>query len=106
MQRIIGVILALTLLTPGTAWADAFYTMQVNGLACPFCAYGVEKKLSQVEGVKATYIDINNGRVEVRVTDTTHFTDEQMKKLLNAAGFTLQGMERQASVPKGWPPKK
>ena len=30
------------------------YKLQVDGLACPFCAYGVEKKLNAVNGVKAS----------------------------------------------------
>ena len=41
------------LLLPMGVYADSLvYSLQVNGLACPFCAYGVEKKLSSIEGVE------------------------------------------------------
>ena len=30
--------------------ASPAYRLLVDGLACPFCAYGIEKKLSAIEG--------------------------------------------------------
>ncbi|HKJ69710.1 MAG TPA: hypothetical protein VKA68_17270, partial [bacterium] len=34
-------------------------TIQVKGLACPFCAYGLEKKLGKLNGVKQVYIGLD-----------------------------------------------
>lgn len=31
--------------------AQPRYQIEVAGLACPFCAYGIEKKLRAIEGV-------------------------------------------------------
>ena len=31
--------------------AGTEYQLRVDGLACPFCAYGIEKKLKKTEGV-------------------------------------------------------
>jgi len=43
-----------------TLWTEAqirAVTVSVDGMACPFCAYGVEKKLKRVVGVESITID-------------------------------------------------
>lgn len=37
------------------------YQLQVDGLACPFCAYGIEKKLSRLEGIEQVTTNVANG---------------------------------------------
>lgn len=106
MKRRLSILVALVLFAPSAAVGDALYRMRVDGLACPFCAYGVEQKLEALAGVKATYIDINRGVVEARVSDSTRFTPKQMKRLFSEAGFTFRGMERKPLVPDGWPPRE
>lgn len=39
---------------------DAF-EVQVDGLGCPFCAYGLEKKFKEFKGIKEVKIDIETG---------------------------------------------
>ncbi|MDX1629678.1 MAG: heavy-metal-associated domain-containing protein, partial [Fulvivirga sp.] len=35
--------------------------VEVDGLSCPFCAYGLEKKLKNLDGVTNIKVDIENG---------------------------------------------
>lgn len=73
--------------------AGTQYTMRVDGLACPYCAYGIEKKLKQIEGVQDIDVDLNAGLVQVKVAEGVELTEPQMKKLFNDAGFTYRSME-------------
>lgn len=85
----------LTLTTSGVALAAGTqYTMRVDGLACSYCAYGVEKKLKQIEGVQDIKIDLDVGMVQVKVAEGVELTEAQMKKLFNDAGFTYRSMEK------------
>ena len=88
-------ILAMTMAVIWNAAAFAAgteYQLRVDGLACPYCAYGIEKKLKKTEGVEKIDIDINNGVVRVNVAEGVKLTEAQMAKLINDAGFTLRGM--------------
>ena len=38
--------------------ADKHYVLGVDGLACPFCAYGIEKRLNKVDGVTGVEVDV------------------------------------------------
>ncbi len=37
------------------------FEVQVDGLGCPFCAYGLEKKFKELKGIKNVAIDIETG---------------------------------------------
>ncbi len=101
-----GAVVAAVLAVPVPALADAFYRMRVDGMACPYCAYGVEKKLRRLEGVKDVHINLEQARVEIRVADDTRVSRNRMKALYSEAGFTFRSMERRPSVPDGWPPRQ
>ena len=83
----------LSLLISAAALADGLqYQMRVDGLACPYCAYGIEKHLKKIDGVGKIDVDLDNGLVTVNVATGVTLTDEQMVKLFNNAGFTFRSM--------------
>ena len=88
-------IFAITL---GMASAAAFagahqYRILVDGLACPFCAYGIEKKLNATKGVKAIKIDINTGTVTVTMEAGGTLSEAQARQIVKDAGFTLRSFQ-------------
>lgn len=89
-------ILSLTLLlwSAGALGDGTRYVMRVDGLACPYCAYGIEKKLQQIEGVERIDIDLDKGQVVVEVRDGTELTELQMTTLFRDAGFTYREMTK------------
>ncbi len=88
----------ITMLILTLAWNTAVfaagtqYQMRVDGLACPYCAYGIEKKLNKVDGVEKIQVDLNKGLVTVNVGDGVVLTELQMTKLFKDAGFTYRSM--------------
>ena len=66
------------------------YVVRVDGLACPFCAYGIEKQFSDVPGVTSTEVNLANGVVVVHVKPGTRLDQTQIKKTVKDAGFTLK----------------
>lgn len=91
---IIATALAISTMVSNAAWADQVYKLRVDGLACPFCAYGIEKKLKATKGVKRLKIFINKGVVVVTLKDGATFTKRQAQKLIKDAGFALRGFQR------------
>ncbi len=67
------------------------YALHVDGLACPFCAYGIEKQLRRVEGVEAIDVDVKTGRVVVTLAGGHALSEAQARKAVEDAGFTLRG---------------
>ena len=92
MKKMIMITLfMLALIWNVSALADGTqYVMRVDGLACPYCAYGIEKKLTAIDGVEKIDVDLENGLVIVDVADGVKLTDEQMTQLFNDAGFTYR----------------
>lgn len=72
--------------------AGTQYDLRVDGLSCPFCAYGIEKKLRKTKGVDSVEIDLEQGVVVVKAGEGVKLTEGQFKQLVKDAGFTLRSM--------------
>ena len=83
------------LLTAAAVAETTQYQLRVDGLACPFCAYGVEKELTRVDGVTGLEIDIDLGIVTVQMASGATMSEEQARQIVEDAGFTLRGFEEQ-----------
>lgn len=94
-NRLFAGTLALMLMQGALAvGAGTHYEMRVDGLACPYCAYGVEKKLKAIDGTSNIDVDLDNGIVSVDVSDGQVLTEQQMKTLFSDAGFTFRSMKK------------
>ncbi|MCH7517212.1 MAG: heavy-metal-associated domain-containing protein [Bacteroidetes bacterium] len=62
--------------------------VRVDGLSCPFCAYGLEKKLNELDGVDSIFIDFEEGLVVMQVTDSENISEEEIRAKIEEAGFT------------------
>ncbi len=70
------------------------YQLQVAGLACPFCAYGIEKKLSSIKGVENTQVDVASGVVIVTMTEGVELKEKAAREKVKKAGFRLRSFSR------------
>jgi len=62
--------------------------VRVDGLSCPFCAYGLEKKLLEIKGVKSVEISIDDGEALLTLDKDAEIGKETIEKEVTDAGFT------------------
>lgn len=77
-----------------TLAAGPTYRIGVAGLACPFCAYGIEKKLSALDGVERLETNIKDGTVTVTMEEGATLDEPKARKAIEDAGFTFNGIEQ------------
>jgi copper chaperone CopZ len=68
-------------------------TITVEGLACPFCAYGIEKKLKRVEGVRSINIEMNRGIVVLAAEKDRSVNIREVPGAVKDSGFSLGRMK-------------
>jgi len=103
VSRIVRItIVALTLLlwVVAAKAQTAVYALEVDGLACPFCAYGIEKKLSAIDGVEKIDVDIKSGQVVVTLADGASLSEDRARRAVKDAGFTLRAFTQSAGIKK------
>ncbi len=86
-------LLGLLALPAWAGEASNVYGLRVDGLACPFCAYGVEKKVGGLDGVEKVEIDIDGGRVAVTMAEGFTLDEAAAKRAVDQAGFSLRSFE-------------
>ena len=66
----------------------------VTGLSCPFCAYGLEKRLRRLEGLDSLRIEFQSGQVALYLRDGSKVSDQEIRRLVKDAGFEARKIER------------
>ena len=69
------------------------YTLQVDGLACPFCSYGIEKQLRQLTGVSEVTTNIKTGTIQVNTKSGVKLTKADLSAAVKRSGFTVRGIK-------------
>jgi len=64
------------------------FQIQVDGLGCPFCAYGLEKKFKEFKGLKKVTINIQTGNFEFDYPTEKGLSMESVIEQVNKAGYT------------------
>ncbi len=64
------------------------FEVQVDGLGCPFCAYGLEKKFKEFKGIKKVTIDIETGDFSFNYPTEKSLTLKKVQEQVKKAGYT------------------
>jgi len=91
MRNVFSAMMVLLLLgfISAPAWSQVeSIEMRVAGLACPFCAYGLEKKLKEVRGVSKVEIRVDEGLVILEGKKGESIDVDRLKPAVKDAGFT------------------
>lgn len=92
---LVALLIGFLLPAPAAGAEDqAVYTLQADGLACPFCAYGIEKQLTRIAGVESVETDVASGTVVITMKSGATLTEADAKRAVDAAGFTMRGFRR------------
>lgn len=98
MKNSLPLILLTTLLWSGaTLAAGKLYELRVDGMACAFCAYGIEKKFTKMDGVEGVDINLQKGLVQVKTRADKTFTKDELKTLIHDSGFTLKSLQEKST---------
>ena len=89
--------LTVILLVTGSGLAGTQYVIGVDGLTCPFCAYGLEKKLKKVKGVESVSIDLEKDEAILLIKDGTVVQEEDIRKAVKKAGFSVASLKKEAT---------
>lgn len=101
MKTVRSVFLALFLgvTISGAQEVKAVYKVYVDGLSCPFCTYGIEKRFSKVKGVEKIDIDLKTGTTIITMAAGSTLDETTARKTVEAAGFTLRDFEQVRVTP-------
>jgi periplasmic mercuric ion binding protein len=70
------------------AFADQVVEVDVNGMACEFCAYGLQGTLSELDGATEAEVSLGLQLARIVFEDDTPIDEEQIRQAVLDAGFT------------------
>ena len=72
-------------------------TVKVDGLACAFCAYGLQKGLKRVEGVRDVKVFVDAGKAELQFKKGVPVGLEEIGPAVKRAGYTPREIRIEAT---------
>lgn len=69
------------------------YEVSVDGIACPFCLYGIEKQLDKMGGILEMESDVASGVIRLRVDESVTVTEAKVRDAVEKAGFSLRAFQ-------------
>ena len=94
-------MLALAVGTEPSAAAVESMTVQVDGLVCPFCVYGLEKQLKKLPSVEGVRVDVDAGHAILQLAETARLVDPEdpsggliaaVREAVESGGFTPRSL--------------
>jgi mercuric ion binding protein len=88
-------ITAVLLLSSGAATSAGINEVRlyVEGLACPFCTFGIEKSLKRVPGVSSLETTIGTGLVRIQMKPGVPLDPPALNEAIERSGFTPSRIE-------------
>ncbi len=94
-MKLICALFLLLLMTAASVWAQSpRYQVGVDGLSCPFCAYGIEKQIHKLDGVKQVKVDTGKGQVVITMDDGRTLEKAQAEAAVKRSGFSMRSFEQ------------
>lgn len=70
-----------------------YIKIEIKGLACPYCAFGMEKELKKVAGVDNVDIELKTGLAYISTPIEQKPIAEDLEKIITDSGFTAGEIE-------------
>ena len=70
-----------------------YVKIEIKGMACPYCAFGMEKELKKVAGVENVEIELKEGLAYISTPINQKPSKESLEKIIVDAGFTIGEIE-------------
>lgn len=64
--------------------------VRIDGASCPFCAFGLEKRIGRLEGVRDVMMELKAGKAIVTLKEGATVSEEALRQAVKEAGFTAR----------------
>ena len=71
---------------------DPDVIIEVDGLSCPFCAYGIEKRLKKIDSVDELSVLLEEGKVQLKLKEGATVSEERLQQAVADAGFEARSI--------------
>ena len=72
--------------------------VRIEGMSCPFCAYGIEKHLKALKGVSEARVNLGESTAALTLQPGRKVSSEEIREAVEKAGFKANEIKAIASA--------
>ena len=88
MKRFLCTLLLLIPLSLSAAETGNIVEIEVKGMTCPFCVYGLRSSLTELDGVKNCEVSLENNKARIEMEEGQVADLDKIQKIITNSGFT------------------
>lgn len=93
MKKITLVLIAMVLGSFSSSAQIQKVDQEVFGMDCAPCAYGLERGLKKMDGVKNVQVSLNEGKAHLELSENNHLSLDQIQEEVRKNGFSAKKAE-------------
>ena len=66
--------------------------IEIDGLSCPFCVYGNEKRLKKIDTIVELSVLLEEGKVQLKLKEGATVSEERLHQAIADAGFEARSI--------------
>ena len=87
MNRILLLSALFLCMTPLMATHDQIVEIDLSGLSCSFCVYGLKKNLEKHADIEKSEISLKQNKARIHLAPGAKVTTEEIREIITNAGF-------------------
>ena len=96
MLKLVFSVLLIGVLSLTMSFVKAEHTniveMEVQGMTCPFCVYGLKKKLEKLPDIKQADVSLKENKVRLTLEPGVKLNEGLYQETIKNSGFTSDGL--------------
>lgn len=87
-KNVLALVCLLTISGQAAADPHAVLEIEILGMTCPFCAYGIKKNLIKLPGVDEAQVSLESKKARVVMEPGQSPDEQRVREVIFDAGFT------------------
>jgi len=87
-KNVLALVCLLTISGQAVADPHAVLEIEILGMTCPFCAYGIKKNLIKLPGVDEAQVSLESKKARVVMQPGQSPDEQRVREVIFDAGFT------------------
>ena len=87
MTKTLTLLVLICCMTPLMATHDQTVEIDLTGLSCSFCVYGLKKNLEKHAEIDKAEISLKQNKARIHLTPEAKLTTEEIRQIITDAGF-------------------
>lgn len=95
MKKLLSFVLIIFFSLTVSHAGENNFTLKIEGMTCPTCAFSVENQLEKLKGIGVVRIRLGRGEATINLNAGANLEEQELHDAIEMAGFKLVSISKE-----------